>query len=215
MGVFVSILIEVGWGTDPARFMNLNIAAALNWGLGNTAVLIYGLMFIFTFIFGPDRIGFGTLANMILIGYVVDLCKLIWAKIGFHAFMISVNFAGRLGIFVFALLMFVIVAAIYMNAQMGVSPYDAMPSIISGWLPKIPFFIVRIIYDLTAVLIGVIVSKVSSGGLQGSVVGSVAMSILLGPVITLVGKPLKKLLDPENKTIEAQDTVIESDETTK
>lgn len=199
MGVFVSILIEVDWGTDPASFMNLNIAAALNWGLGNTEVLVYGLMFIFTFIFGPDRIGFGSLANMILIGYVVDLCQWIWEKTGFHAFMLSVGFAGKLGIFALALLLFVIVAAIYMNAQMGVAPYDAMPNIISSWMPKVPFFIVRIIFDLSAVLIGVIVGKVSSAGLQGSVVGSIAMSVLLGPVITLVGKPLKKLLEPKER----------------
>ena len=75
MGVFVSILIEIGWGTDPASFMNLNIAAVLNWGIGNTEVLVYGLMLIFTILFGAQMIGFGTLANMILIGYVVDLGK--------------------------------------------------------------------------------------------------------------------------------------------
>ena len=72
MGVFVSVLVEIGWGTDPASFMNLNIAAALGWGLGNTQVLVYGIMLIFTFAFGAQMIGFGTLANMFLIGYVVD-----------------------------------------------------------------------------------------------------------------------------------------------
>ena len=49
MGVFVSILVEIGWGTDPASFMNLNIAATLGWGLGNTEVLVYGLMLDFHF----------------------------------------------------------------------------------------------------------------------------------------------------------------------
>ena len=68
MGVFVSILVEIGWGTDPASFMNLNIASALGWGLGNTEVLVYGLMLVVTFIFGAQMIGFGTLAKMILIG---------------------------------------------------------------------------------------------------------------------------------------------------
>jgi len=197
MGVFVSILTEIGWGTDPATFMNVNIQKALGWGLGNTEVLVYGLMFIFTFAFGPDRIGFGTLANMILIGYVVDICKWIWEQTGFHAFVLSAGFGGKLCIFVIALLLFVLVAAVYMNAQMGVAPYDAMPNIISGWLPKVPFSVVRIIFDLSAVAIGVIVGKLSPAGLQGSVVGSIAMSVLLGPVISLVGKPLGKILNPE------------------
>ena len=194
MGVFVSILVEIGWGTDPASFMNLNIASLLGWGLGNTEVLVYGLMLVFTFAFGAEMIGFGTLANMILIGYVIDICRWIWKNIGFAAVLSEGSFVLRLTIFVVVLLLFVIAAAIYMNAQMGVAPYDAIPSILSGWMPKIPFFVVRMSFDLSAVLIGVIAGKLGEAGIQVSIIGSVAMSFLLGPVITVVGKPLKKIL---------------------
>lgn len=194
MGVFVSILVEIGWGTDPASFMNLNIASLLGWGLGNTEVLVYGLMLVFTFAFGAEMIGFGTLANMILIGYVIDICRWIWKNIGFAAVLSEGSFVLRLTIFVVVLLLFVIAAAIYMNAQMGVAPYDAIPNILSGWMPKIPFFVVRMSFDLSAVLIGVIAGKLGEAGIQGSIIGSVAMSFLLGPVITVVGKPLKKIL---------------------
>ncbi len=193
MGVGVSILVELGWGTDPASFMNLNIAFALGWGLGNTEVLVYGLMLVFTFIFGAQMIGFGTLANMILIGYVVDLCRWIWSNIGFAQLLTEGPLALRIAIFALTLLFFVIVASIYINAQMGVAPYDAIPNILSGWMPKVPFSIVRIVFDLSAVVIGVIASLLS-GGIQGSIIGSILMSFLLGPVITLVGKPLKKIL---------------------
>ena len=200
MGVFVSILVEIGWGTDPASFMNLNVAATLGWGLGNTEVLLYGIMFIFTFIFGAEMIGFGTLANMILIGYVVDLCRWIWRNIGFAAFIYESSTPIRIIIFAVTLLLFVIVASIYINAQMGVAPYDAMPQIISGWIPRIPFFIIRILFDLTAVLIGVIAGKLNPDGIQGSAIGSIIMSLLLGPVISLVSKPLKKILDAPETT---------------
>lgn len=194
MGVFVSILVEIGWGTDPASFMNLNIASALGWGLGNTEVLVYGLMLVFTIIFGAQMIGFGTLANMILIGYVVDLCRWIWRNIGFAAFIVDSSTPIRILIFAITLICFVIVAAIYINAQMGVAPYDAMPQIISEWIPKIPFFVIRILFDLAAVLIGVIAGKLNPEGIQGSAIGSIVMSFMLGPVISLVGKPLKKIL---------------------
>ena len=194
MGVFVSLLVEIGWGTDPASFMNLNIASTLGWGLGNTEVLVYGLMLIFTFIFGAQMIGFGTLANMILIGYVIDLCRWIWKNIGFAQFIYDGSFAVRVVIFAVTLILFVVVASIYINAQMGVAPYDAMPNIISGWIPKIPFAVIRILFDLAAVGIGVIAGKLTPEGIQGSIVGSILMSLLLGPVISLVGKPLKKIL---------------------
>ena len=194
MGVFVSILVEIGWGTDPASFMNLNIASTLGWGLGNTEVLVYGLMLVFTFIFGPQMIGFGTLANMILIGYVVDLCRWIWRIIGFADFIAQGTMPVRILIFAITLICFVIVAAIYINAQMGVAPYDAMPQIISDWIPKVPFFVIRILFDLAAVLIGVIFGKLNPEGVQGSAIGSIIMSLMLGPVISLVGRPLKKIL---------------------
>ena len=194
MGVFVSILVEIGWGTDPASFMNLNIASTLGWGLGNTEVLVYGLMLVFTFIFGAQMIGFGTLANMILIGYVVDLCRWVWSNIGFAAFIAQSSLPVRIVIFAITLICFVFVAAIYINAQMGVAPYDAMPQIISDWIPKIPFFVIRILFDLSAVLIGVIAARFNPEGIQGSVIGSILMSLMLGPVISLIANPLKKIL---------------------
>ena len=167
MGVFVSILVEIGWGTDPASFMNLNIASTLGWGLGNTEVLVYGLMLIFTFIFGAEMIGFGTLANMILIGYVIDLCRWIWKNIGFAQFIYDAGFAVRVVIFAATLLCFVIVASIYINAQMGVAPYDAIPNILSGWWTKVPFAIIRICFDLAAVGAGVISGIILSAGIKG------------------------------------------------
>ncbi len=194
MGVFVSILVEIGWGTDPASFLNLNIASTLGWGLGNTEVLVYGLMLVFTFIFGAQMIGFGTLANMFLIGYVIDLCRWIWKNTGFAQFIYDSSLTVRILIFASTLLCFVVVASIYMNAQMGVAPYDAIPNILSGWMPKLPFAVIRIIFDLSAVGIGVLAGLLNPEGIQGSILGSIIMSFLLGPVITLVGKPLKRIL---------------------
>ena len=52
----------------------------------------------------------------------------------------------------------------------------------------------RITFDVSAVLIGVLAGKLNPDGIQGSILGSIIMSFLLGPVITIVGKPLKKIL---------------------
>lgn len=193
MGVFLSILIEIGWGTDPASFMNLNIAYALNFSLGNTQVIVYLIFFIFTFLFGSHLIGFGTLANMFLIGYMADFCKFLWKKSGFHSFLVQSEFLIRLPIFCIALICFVIFASIYMNSKMGMAPYDATPKILSDFLPKFPFVIIRILFDFSAIGIGLIAS-LFSGEIQGSIIGSIAMSILLGPIISFVGKKLEKIL---------------------
>ena len=131
---------------------------------------------------------------MILIGYVIDLCRWIWKNIGFAQFLSEGNFAARVIIFAFTLFLFVVVASIYINAQMGVAPYDAIPNILSGWIPIVPFAVIRILFDLAAVGVGVIAGKLNPNGIQGSIVGSILMSLLLGPVISIVGKPLKRIL---------------------
>ena len=55
MGVTLSVLIEIGWGTDPATFMNLHIASLFGWeNVGTAQIIDYGILFIFNFIFGRN-----------------------------------------------------------------------------------------------------------------------------------------------------------------
>ena len=197
MGFTLSILIIIGWGTDPASFMNLNIAAATGLSLGNTQVIVYSILLVFTFIFGAQMIGFGTLANMIFIGYIADFFHWVWDNTGFTLFVEQSPLPAKIAIFAFTILVFVIVASIYINAQLGTAPYDALPAIISGAISKIPFFIIRILFDFSAIGIGLLAAKLGGEGVQGSVIGSVCMSVMLGPVISVVSKPLGRILNPE------------------
>ncbi len=195
MGFTLSILIIIGWGTDPASFMNLNIAAATGLSLGNTQVIVYSIMLIFTLIFGAEKIGFGTLANMIFIGYIADFFCWVWEKSGFTAFMMETTLPVKILFFVLTIIVFVIVASIYINAQLGTAPYDALPSIISSGIQKVPFFIIRILFDFSAIGIGLLAAWLGGKGIQGSVIGSVCMSVMLGPVISVVSKPLARVLN--------------------
>lgn len=79
----------------------------------------------------------------------------------------------------------------------GTDPYDALPVIISSAIPKVPFFVIRILFDFSAIGIGLIAAWISGKGIQGSIIGSVCMSIALGPIISVMSKPLGKIL---NKT---------------
>lgn len=194
MGVFISLLMEIGWGTDPASFMNQNIASLFGWSMGRTQVSVYLVLLVITVLFGIEMIGFGTLANMVLIGYTIDLCRWIWRTVGVNMVLAEGNFALRIIVFVLSLVLFSVVAAIYINAKMGVAPYDAVSNILSRAIPVVPFFLLRIFYDLTAVMIGFFAGKMNPDGIQGSIVGSIIMSFLIGPVISLVAKPLNKIL---------------------
>lgn len=193
MGITLSVLIEIGWGTDPASFMNLNVASLFGWTLGNTQVFDYMILFIFNFIFGPQMIGFGTLANMFLIGYIADFCRFLWKITGFSSFIANSTLGVTILIFALTLILFVLACSVYMNSKMGVAPYDACPIIISNALPKVPAFLIRMLFDFSAVGIGLLAGYFSKNGVQGSLLGSICMCFMLGPTITFVGKIMKKL----------------------
>lgn len=195
MGVFLSFLIIVGFGTDPCSFMNRNIASRFGFTLGNLQIISNSFLFVFCLIFARNLIGFGTFFNWICIGYIADFCCNMWKKSGFTDFVLADgNMQWRILVFTIAIFLFVVAAAVYMNAQLGVAPYDALPMIVSGWLPKVPFFIIRICYDFTAIFIGLTASLSNPLGRQGSLLGSMILAVSIGPAVTLVGKFMKKVL---------------------
>ena len=86
-------------------------------------------------------------------------------------------------------------AAVYINADTGVAPYDGIPIILTdaatSHLPQIPKTAIRICWDGQAIIIGILF-----GGVP--IVGIILMALFLGPLITLVGKKLKPLLSGES-----------------
>ena len=192
MGLFLSFLIEANFGTDPCSFMNRNVAGTIGLSLGNYQVIANAVMFIMSLIFARNLIGFGTVFNWFFIGYIADFFCALWAKTGLHDFIIDgSNMHWRIVIFAFAIIGFVISAASYMNAQMGVAPYDALALIISRWVSKVPFFALRICYDMLAIGIGVFASLSNPKGMQGSLLGSVILALSIGPAVTIVGNWMK------------------------
>lgn len=177
MGFALSLLNIVDLGTDPFSFMNWSISDALGIGFGNWQVILNVIMFIPVIIFGRKQIGIGTLFNMVLVGYSVEFFSWIWQVVSFDTLISSMTM--RLVLMVPSLVIFVASAAIYMSADLGTAPYDALPLIISEKLPKIPFRLVRFVWDSAAVVIGALVS--------GSVgIVTILMAIFMGQTVAFV-----------------------------
>ncbi len=186
MGFFLSFLVKVGYGTDPYTFMNQSLAAKVGTTLGNLQLVVNIALVIVAIIFNRKLIGLGTIFNMVLVGYYVDFFCWLWDKV-LPPFIFT-DMPYRVIIFILSILLFVISAATYMNADAGLSPYDALPKIISDAIiarhPKAPFFILRMCYDFSAILVGMLV-----GGKP--TIAIVLIAILLGPAITIVGRVMK------------------------
>lgn len=182
MGFALSWLVRVNMGTDPCTSMNLGISNLLGLSLGNWQVLFNFILLIFVIRFDYSKIGIGTLANMILVGYSLDFFSWVWNQVlpqdAFASLWI------RIAVLIPALTIFILAAAVYMAVDLGTAPYDAISFIIANRQRKLTFRMVRICWDVAAATIGF---------LLGSTLGvvTVLIAFALGPVITLVQKKIK------------------------
>ena len=191
MGFSLSWLVLVDFGTDPCSAMNLAISKKIGMSLGNWQALLNIILLIFVVMFGCNDIGFGTLANMFLVGYSLDFFSWVWSKVlpdGLFDSMIV-----RILVLIPALIFFIISAAVYMDVKLGTAPYDSIPFIFARWFKNIPFKYVRMGFDFSVILISVIF-----GGKFGIV--TVLMAFTLGPVITYIGKKIEVFIKiPEDE----------------
>ncbi|MBQ6892805.1 MAG: hypothetical protein IJN48_01240 [Clostridia bacterium] len=184
MGFGMSVLEKLSFGTDPYTCMNngLSMASGGFISLGTAGLLVSAVMLVFVIVFDISSLGLGTVFNMVGFGYSIDLFRFIWAKVGFE----SVSGSARYILLSIMLLVFILAVSVYLAADLGSAPYDALPVIISE-KTRIPFVAVRMCWDISAVAIGFAL---------GSAVGvtTLVCAFFVGPAASLVRRAVDKLL---------------------
>ena len=174
LGFILSIMISINFGTDPYSCFNYGASAKLHISFGNWQLLLNLLMFLIVIRFNRHLIGFCTLANMVLIGYLSDFFRYIWAQI------LPENFfeitAVRWILLFPTIAILVIGVSGYIAADLGVAPYDAIPFIITEHQTRFSFKTVRILWDIAFTVCGYLL-----GGVVGII--TILVSFLFGPVI--------------------------------
>lgn len=179
MGMCVAFLEKLQVGTDPCTVFNLSMTQNVLHGdsLGTWQLLFnLFLLAIILLMRGGRYIGLGSLANMVMVGYARDFFKPIVERLlpgESHSLLV------RGGVFVPVMLLFLVAVAFYMVVELGASPYDAVPQIMSSRLKNVPFSLIRIAYDIAVTVVGFLL-----GGQVG--VFTVASCFFLGPVISAI-----------------------------
>lgn len=127
-GVAVAIPRMSRFGTDPFTCMNLGVSGFLNISFGTYQLLVNIIFFIFVLWKGRSCIGAGTIVNMAGIGYIADFGVFVLTKCLGQPEMLSMQI--RILLMIFAVTMCSFAAAMYMEADMGIAPYDAFGVII-------------------------------------------------------------------------------------
>ena len=185
MGFAVAALVQADLGTDPFTTACLAFAARMGWLLGSAELLVNAVMFCLVLWQDPHRIGLGTLGQRwcwwatrrISSARVFRLCGITAPAGG----------AARFVFMVAAIAVFVVAASLYMTADLGTAPYDAMSFVLATTLPHLPFRAVRMAWDAAWVVLTLVL-----GGSVGPV--TIGIMLLMGPAVDLVGGWAKRTL---------------------
>lgn len=202
MGIlFISISVGLyrlsGFGVDAFTCMNLGISEFLHMQFGTWQLIMNGVILIVLFFQGREYIGAGTIVNMVCVGYGADLlCWLVQDLAG-----IEMLLPLRIGALALGCVFASLGVALYMPAEMGMSPYDSVAVMLEKMTRgKLPFQYARVLSDVTVVIVGV-VSCLAAGASIWTVVGlgTVCNACFNGPMIQFfrvhVSGPLMKMAE--------------------
>ncbi|BBF43206.1 putative membrane protein [Lachnospiraceae bacterium KM106-2] len=173
MGVVVGIMSFMKVGTDVFTGMNLGISDKIGMSLGYEELIVNGLLLIFVIVTARKYIGFGTIVNMVIIGFIVEWTEKWMQPLAF----INDYFWLRMVLMVIGILLLSLSLGFYLSPNMGMAPYDALAYIIhEKWLTNVQYRYIRMTQDVIALIIGFVL---------GTTIGpnTFISSFLLGPLI--------------------------------
>lgn len=184
LGVTIAVLKLVGLGTDPFTCLNSGLSEFFHMDYGTFQLITSAILLLFMIAFGRNYIGLGTIINMVGVGYVAefalwilhDLCQIpfdlpLWLRV--ILLLIAIVFAGGS-------------LACYITPELGVSPYDSSGCILENKTNR-PFYIWRIVIDVTAVVVGTAFAFIAGGWelvVRYTNIGTLILMMLTGPLIS-------------------------------
>lgn len=176
IGGSIGVFRIVGFGTPPGSTLSLGFSHATGVSFGTCQLLINVMLGLFMVRFDPSKLGVGTLVNMVCVGYTADFCVYLLTPFLPEA---GLSMARRLVLLAGSVAVFLVAAAFYIVADLGVGPYDGVPLILGNRAKRLTPRTVRVIWDVSALTVGF---------LLGATLGltTVLTGFFLGPVIAAI-----------------------------
>jgi len=165
-GVAIVLLVRADLGLDPWNVLNQGVVARTGWPFGATVIAL-GVMILLLWLPLRQRPGFGTIANIILVGLMVDWVMPLIATPG--------GLWGKALMLAAGIITTAVATGCYLGAAMGPGPRDGLMTGVvdrTGWSVRI----VRTAIELTVLTVGWLL-----GGKVG--LGTVVYALAIGPMI--------------------------------
>jgi uncharacterized membrane protein YczE len=179
-GVAIVLMLESRLGLPPWDVLHQGVALHLPMSLGITSIVVGVGILVLAWIAGQPP-GFGTFANAVVIGAVIDVL----GSVGAVDRLSEAGLPARVGMVVAGVLLFGIGSACYIGAGMGAGPRDSLMIALSRRTGR-RIGLVRGVMEVTVLAVGVVL-----GGTAG--LGTLALALLVGPVVELAFWALLRL----------------------
>lgn len=174
LGIVTTMNAHIGYA--PWDVFHVGLANTIGMSIG-TASIISGVVIGIIAVLLGEKLGLGTLLNMVLIGVFVDLL------IGFHIIPVANNFALGIIMMIAGLFIIALASYFYIGSAFGAGPRDSLMVALTR-ITKLPVGICRGTIELLAVFVGW-----RLGGMVG--IGTILSAVAIGLCIQITFKLLK------------------------
>ncbi|WP_432837602.1 YczE/YyaS/YitT family protein [Dactylosporangium sp. CA-092794] len=180
-GVSTAFMVESDLGLNPWDVFHQGLSRVTGIGLG-TVVILVGVPVMLLWLPLRQRPGFGTLANLVLVGLAVDGALAVLPTGG--------TLPARIGYLIAGILLNGLATALYLGSRFGAGPRDGLMTGLAGRFPRLSLRVIR-----TGIELSVLAAGIALGGTAG--VGTVAYALAIGPLVQFflprVSAPLPRL----------------------
>ncbi|MGN1328144.1 MAG: YitT family protein [Eubacterium sp.] len=191
MGFGISLFSVSGFGVDPFTSMNMNVASTIGLGFGTYQLIVNFVILLYVIIVAHrGLVGIGTVFNMVGCGYICEFFQNIFEPMVKEHYTLAL----RVPLLAAGIITLCFACSLFFTANVGVGPYDALGFMLSRGI-KLEHKWVRVITDVTVVLIGLVISGGLTSLLQGDIsnvrnigLGTIITAFCMGPLINLFNK---------------------------
>ncbi|MEU4691243.1 hypothetical protein [Actinoplanes sp. NPDC023714] len=188
-GVSMALMIESDLGLNPWDVFHQGLAEVTGVSFG-WVVLLTGIPVLLLWIPLRQRPGFGTVANLVVVGFAADAALAVLPAGG--------PIPARVGYLVGGILLNGFATGLYIGSRMGPGPRDGLMTGLAGRFPRIPLRVIRTGIELTVLAAGFLL-----GGTVG--IGTIAYALAIGPLVHLF---LPKLTVPARAPRDREPTTV-------
>ncbi|MET0417932.1 MAG: hypothetical protein ABW022_18130 [Actinoplanes sp.] len=168
-GVSMAIMVESALGLNPWDVFHQGLSEVTGISFG-VIVLLVGIPVLLLWIPLRQRPGFGTIANLVVVGFAADAALAVLPE--------GTTIPARVGYLVGGILLNGLATGLYIGSRLGPGPRDGLMTGIVQRFPRLSVRLVRTVIELAVLGAGVLL-----GGTVG--IGTVAYALAIGPLAQL------------------------------